>query len=163
MILSALPTFSSIKDPMFFKNVTLKFNFICDLDENNKPDYLKSYYNLMAEVSNPNSTYKNSTKGAIDTDDIEKDTNLETGGIYFHTFSNLILSSYGSYNLLTFYSTFILIIGNYIRNFFVSGSERIILTDMPEPQSLITLCEGIKISRYRFDFERYLNFLFLFC
>jgi hypothetical protein len=157
MILTSLPYFSTIKDYNYFKNVTLKFNFICNLDSNNKPDYLKSYYNLYA-ITKDSNKYKNRNKN-IDLDlDMGIDQAKENqiiSGIYFHTFSDKILSSYGNYSVFTFYSTFILIAGNYIRTFFSSGSERIILTDMPEPQSLITLCEGIKISRYRYDFERY--------
>jgi len=131
--LSSSPIVERISEiPNSFKNISLTMNFNCSMI-GDKIDYINSFYELKS--NNGNSS--------------EKDK-----GIFFHPFSYKISGTTGTYNLLTFYSTFIILIGNYIRIFFTSGADRIIITDMPEPENLITLCEGIKISRYRHDFER---------
>jgi len=110
-------------------NTHLKLNFVC-AKSLGSIDYVNSYFKLIADYDD------------------------EQTGIFFHTFSNKISSSTGNYNVLTFYTTFVILIGNLIRDFFIKPAERIIYLDMPEPGSLLTLCEGIKISRYRYDFER---------
>ena len=73
-------------------------------------------------------------------------------GIFFFAFSDKISSSTSGYSVITFYLTFILIIGNYIRNFFSGQAEKINLTEMPNPEEIINLCEGILASRHSFDF-----------
>lgn len=55
---------------------------------------------------------------------------------------------------MTFYISFIYIIGQVIRTFTSNEAERIIFTEMPETQGLINLCEGIKISRQKREFKR---------
>jgi piezo-type mechanosensitive ion channel component 1/2 len=75
----------------------------------------------------------------------------------------LVSETTASYDVVGFYISFILVIGKVIRSI-ISGEEtRIILTEMPEPESLMTLCEGIKISRYRRDFvkEEYLFYVLI--
>lgn len=69
--------------------------------------------------------------------------------IYFHTFSDKVSDATGNYSIVSFYVAFVLVVGNAIRGA-ISGEEtKIILTEMPEPDKLINLCEGIKISRYQ--------------
>ena len=138
MWLSSSQLVERLKDEINFKDITLKMNYNCT-KKNNSIDYLNSFFQLRANYDDKTSNSK---------------------GIFFHTFSYKISSSTGNYNVLTFYSTFIILIGNYIRMFLTSGADRIITTDMPEPGNLLTLCEGIKISRYRHEFERYNNKLF---
>jgi hypothetical protein len=75
--------------------------------------------------------------------------------IVFHTFSDKVSPTSANYDILTFYISFILVIGRVIRGVISGEAEKIILTEMPEPQQLTHLCEGIKISRYRNDLERY--------
>ena len=75
-------------------------------------------------------------------------------GLEFHTFSELISYTTATYDVLTFYLTFILVIGNVLRHSISGEAERVILTEMPEPQDLMNLCEGIKLYRYKHDFER---------
>jgi hypothetical protein len=55
--------------------------------------------------------------------------------------------------VLTFYVAFVLVVGSYVRNFFAGQPEKIILTEMPHNEEIMDLCEGIKISRYSYDFE----------
>jgi hypothetical protein len=116
------------------KNQTASLQFNCTYNETtHEVDYSTSYYTL--------TTKKDSLSSGEE-------------GIIFHTFSDKISPTSARYDVLTFYITFILVIGNFIRGF-ISGEEtKIVLTEMPEPDSLINLCEGIRISRYRFDFER---------
>lgn len=78
----------------------------------------------------------------------------ENDHIVFHTFSDKISETSGNYDVLTYYISFILVIGRVIRGFISGEAEKIIMTEMPEPQQLINLCEGIKISCYRRDFVR---------
>ena len=59
-----------------------------------------------------------------------------------------------SYSILTFYVSFVLIAGSYVRGFLQGQPEKIILTEMPDTQQLIYLCEGIKTARFSFDLEK---------
>lgn len=76
-------------------------------------------------------------------------------GLEFFTFSDKVSPASASYDVLTFYVTFILIIGKLVRSV-ISGNEaeRVIYSEMPRPHKLLSLCEGIKISRYKKDLER---------
>ena len=75
-------------------------------------------------------------------------------GIEFHTFSDKVSSVTSSYSILTFYVSFVLIAGSYVRGFLQGQPEKIILTEMPDTQQLIYLCEGIKTARFSFDLEK---------
>jgi hypothetical protein len=80
-------------------------------------------------------------------------TNYKSG-IQFYTFNDLVSPTSQSYDVLTFYITFILIIGKFIRSIISGEAERVIYTEMPNPNKLLNLCEGIKISRYKKDLIR---------
>ncbi len=100
-------------------------------------DYINSYFTL--------SYVRSITKSLHDNDDI---------GIEFHTFSEKISSTSANYDVLTFYITFILVIGQILRGAITGDAERVILSETPELLDLMNLCEGIKIYRYRHNFER---------
>lgn len=89
---------------------------------------------------------------------IDKTKNItiadQNTGIRFYTFSDLVSSTSLSFDVMTFYISFVLLLGNLIRNFISGEAERIVITEMPEPQKILNLCEGIKISRYRHEFIR---------
>ena len=104
----------------------------CTNDSNNEMSFLKSFFTL-----------KKIKKNFFVNEDL---------GIFFFAFSDKISSSTSGYSVITFYLTFILIIGNYIRNFFSGQAEKINLTEMPNPEEIINLCEGILASRHSFDF-----------
>jgi hypothetical protein len=132
--LSSDPTPTVILDNNNFVNITTSLNFVCKKNSDGI-DYANSYF-----------TFKK-----IDPNDPAP---RPSQGLSFHTFSDMISYTSSNYDVLTFYLTFILVIGNVIRNI-ISGEEtKIILSEMPEPKVLINLCEGIKISRYRFEFDR---------
>ena len=103
----------------------------CEQDENNETTYLESYFTL------------------------EKVKNNKTdGGLIFHIFSDKVSSSTSGYSVITFYVSLVLLAGTYVRNFFSGEAEKIKLTELPNPESLINLCEGILVSRYSFDYEQ---------
>ena len=77
----------------------------------------------------------------------------KTEGIKFHIFSDQVSSTTLNYSVLTFYVAFVLVAGNYVRNFFSGQPQKISLTEMPHNDELLTLCEGIKVSRYSFNYE----------
>ena len=80
-------------------------------------------------------------------------TTHETEGIRFHVFSDKVSSTTLNYSALTFYVSFVLLVGNYVRNFFSGQPTKISLTEMPHNEELLNLCEGIKVSRYSYNFE----------
>jgi hypothetical protein len=126
------------------KNINMDLRLNCPNKEKNSTDrdYSRSYFSFSLN----NETIKGNRNGMI-----------------FITFSDLVSETTSSYDVLGFYITFVLVIGNLIRGF-ISGEEtRIILTEMPDPDALITLCEGTKISRYRRDFikEEYLYYVLI--
>ena len=75
-------------------------------------------------------------------------------GIFFYTMSDKVSETTSGYSVITFYVTFVLLAGNYVRNFFAGEPSKITLTEMPECLDLINLCEGIKIARFSYDFEQ---------
>ena len=56
--------------------------------------------------------------------------------------------------MVTFYISVIIVIGRLIRGAIYREAEKIVFTEMPEPRKILILCEGIKISRYKSDYER---------
>jgi hypothetical protein len=111
--------------------VNVELKFICSKDKNGHIDYSSSYFTLA-----------------------KNDPRDSEPGLTFHTFSDMVSRTTANSDVLTFYVTFILVIGNVVRNMLSGEENKIILTEMPEPIALINLCEGIKISRYAFEFER---------
>ena len=75
-------------------------------------------------------------------------------GIFFYIFSDKVSTTTSGYSVITFYVTFILLVGNYVRNFFAGEASKVALTEMPECYDIIKLCEGIKIARYSYLFEQ---------
>ena len=73
-------------------------------------------------------------------------------GIKFVTFSDLYSKVTFGYDVLTFYVTFVIVAGKVIRSIFLGNAERIMYFQMVNPNRLLSLCEGIKISRIRNDF-----------
>ena len=78
-----------------------------------------------------------------------KDNNCE---FEFITFSNFYSSLTFGMNVITFYVSFILVIGRVISGAFLGQAERIMYAEMVNPGKLFSVCEGIKISRIKKDF-----------
>ena len=114
-----------------FHNLDVQIGFVgCKNNTKNVSSYLESYFTFSAHISENH-----------------------TEGIKFHVFSDKVSSTTFSYSVLTFYVAFVLVVGSYVRNFFAGQPEKIILTEMPHNEEIMDLCEGIKISRYSYDFE----------
>ena len=71
--------------------------------------------------------------------------------IKFITFSDLYSKVTFGYDVLTFYVTFVIVAGQVIRAIFLGTAERIMYLQMVNPNRLISLYEGIKISRIKND------------
>jgi hypothetical protein len=82
------------------------------------------------------------------------DVSGERNGIVFFTWSEKVTTSLIAYSVVTFYIVIVLGVGRAIRAVIITGSERIFITDMPRPDSLILICEGILISRLENNLER---------
>ena len=55
-------------------------------------------------------------------------------------------------DIITFYVSFVVVVGNIIRALFLGQSERIMYSEMVNPAKLLSVCEGIKIARIKKDF-----------
>ena len=118
-----------IEDPKYFYKKSVQIGFEGCTIENNKTNYINSYYTIKA--------YDNG----------------KTEPLELHTFSDQISETTSGYSVMTFYISFILLAGSYIREFLANEPEKIMLGEMPHPKKIVELCEGIKISRYSYDFK----------
>ena len=121
-----------------FKIKSIELSFLGCVNEtvNNKSSYFNSYFTI-------------------------KDFNLTdntTEPIELHIFNDQISETTQGLSVITFYITFVLLVGSYVRDFLSSDPETITLDEMPHPKKIVDLCEGIKIARYGYDFrnEEYL-------
>ena len=119
-----------IEDVKLFSKKSVELGFQGCFYENNKKNYFNSYFTLKCY-----------------------DENNSTEPVEFHTFSDQISETTSGYSVLTFYISFVLLAGSYIREFLESEPEKIMLEEMPHPKRIVELCEGIKIARYSFDFK----------
>ena len=125
-----------IKDNYFSKkSVQLRF-LGCVKENENKTNYFNSYFTFKAINESDNTTEP----------------------IEFHIFNDQISETIQGYSVITFYITFVLLVGSYVRDYLSSDPEAITLEEMPHPKKIVDLCEGIKIARYGYDFrnEEYL-------
>ena len=99
-------------------------------------DYLQTYFTLRAIVYNAT----NGTQDSIEP-------------MSFHIFSETISPSTSNYSVFAFYTAVILVFGEYVRDFCSGEPEKVMLNEMPEPEKLIHLCEGISIARNSNDFK----------
>ena len=127
---------SIIEDEKHFFKKSVKLGFQGCFKENNQNNYFNSYF-----------TFKAFDKNKEEEEPVE-----------FHTFSDQISETTSGYSVLTFYVSFVLLAGSYVREFMESEPEKIMLEEMPHPKKIVELCEGVKIARYSYDFrnEEYL-------
>ena len=120
---------NEIEDDYFDKR-GIKIGFEgCEKDNNNNINYFNSFF-----------TIKSYYKG-------------EEEPLELHIFSDQISETTSGYSVLTFYITFVLLAGSYIRDFLANEPEKIMLEELPHPKKIVELCEGIKIARYSYDFK----------
>ena len=82
-------------------------------------------------------------------------------GIFFYILSDKVSSTTSGYSVVTFYVTFVLLVGNYVRNFFAGEPSKITLTEMPQCKEIINLCEGIRTARHSFKLEQEENLYYI--
>ena len=136
--LTANPNSKEIEDKRHIKKFDVylgftgckNFSYNNSFNDENHHRYLESYFTF----GDANSTEKE--------------------GLIFYIFSDKVSSTTSGYSIITFYVSFILIVGTYVRNFFAGQPSKISLTEMPYCKEIINLCEGIKVSRNSFDFEQ---------
>ena len=85
---------------------------------------------------------------------LDKNYDPTSNGIIFVTLSEKVSQTTSNYDVLGFYLTFILVIGKFLKSFIEGDDLKVVMTEMPEPEAIMNLCEGIKISRYRQDFVK---------
>ena len=120
-----------IYDKKYFNKKYVQLGFQGCFLENNKTNYFNSYFTFRSFNIKTN----------------------QTEPVEFHTFSDQISDTTSGYSVLTFYISFVLLAGTYIRDFMKSEPEKIMLEEMPHPKRIVELCEGIKIARYSYDFK----------
>ena len=128
--LTSASEMSIIEDEIFNKK-DIEIGFKGCFIENEKTNYFNSYFTLKTKNIKTN----------------------KTEPVEFHTFSDQISETTSGYSVLTFYISFVLLAGSYIREFMESEPEKIMLEEMPHPKRIVELCEGIKIARYSYDFK----------
>jgi hypothetical protein len=111
----------------------------CTKDSNNNINYFNSFFTIK-------SVYK------------DKAQPLE-----LHVFSDQISETTFGYSVLTFYITFVLLAGDYVREFLQNEPEKIMIEELPHAKKIVDLCEGIRTARYCYDFknEEYLYTLLI--
>ena len=127
---------SDFEDETNFDKKSVELTFIgCVKESPTKNNYFNSYFTF--KVFNNDNT---------------------TEPIEFHIFNDQISETTQGYSVITFYITFVLLVGSYVRDYLASEPETITLDEMPHAKKIVDLCEGIKIARYGYDFrnEEYL-------
>ena len=143
-------------------NIKLISSFLRDKTQTNISFEIDNCYSMYQRIPNDDkpmallTNNKNKIKLTLQRDElnvynwyIETENNE---GIKFVTFSDLYSQVTFGYDVLTFYVTFVIVIGKVIRAVFLGTAERIMYIQMVNPNRLFSLCEGIKISRIRNDF-----------
>ena len=133
-----------IEDKKHFSSLGIQLGFMgCD-NSTGKNNFLQSYFTLR--------TIKN-----------YNNTQITNEPISFHIFSELISPTTSSYSVYAFYTAVILVFGEYVRDFCSGEPEKVALNEMPEPQKMVNLCEGIIIARSSQDFrmEKKLYFILI--
>ena len=139
--LSATSIPKRILDEKYFPNLDISIGFVCPKDQNNDGknvtniNYFGSYFTAKKVIKDSNG-------------------HIEIEGIKFHVFNDQVSTTTSGTTILTFYVSFVLLAGTYIRNFFAGHPEKIILNEMPHVEEIINLCEGIRLARYMSDFEQ---------
>ena len=127
---------SSFEDEDIFEKKDVELTFLgCVKESPTKNNYFNSYFTFKA---------------------FNEDNTTEP--IEFHIFNDQISETTQGYSVITFYVTFVLLVGSYVRDYLASEPETIMLEEMPHAKRIVDLCEGIKIARYGYDFrnEEYL-------
>ena len=92
----------------------------------------------------------------------DRQGNATKDGFYFWNSPNItfftISEQYSpitfDFSVLTFYVSVVYVAGRLLRMLIGGSSSNLLLTDMPDPQPLIDLCEGVYIARMAGDLKK---------
>ena len=89
-------------------------------------------------------------------DDIQKDEaeSSEQMGLVLYTFSDKVTPGLIDYSVITFYVSIVFVAGKLIRSYLWGDTPRISIKEVPYPDELLIICEGVVISRMRKDIYR---------
>lgn len=76
------------------------------------------------------------------------------GGLEFVIVSDKYSKAIFGYSVMGFYISIILVVANYFRFIFQGGANLIMLTDIPVADPLLTICEGVYLSRLEKDLPK---------
>lgn len=124
-----------LKDGSFNRS-SIIFSIECDNVIENVPQKFVRLYRQLANEEN-----------------LPEDMIADKNRVTFYTFSDKANQFMIKYSVLTFYFTIILTLANFLKSYCSGQTQRMILSDMPEPEKLIALCEGIKVCRYTNNYE----------
>jgi hypothetical protein len=130
------------------KNFSDFYSPFLKIQSDSIPEKINNYpveINLTKHINNNNSYWTFDSLNQLKNESYDE-------GIYFITFTDLYSKITFGYDVLTFYITFIYFAGTLIRQLFLGQAERVIYTEMVNPNKLINVCEGIRISRIKKDF-----------
>jgi len=109
-----------------------------------KPDIVKETVILSLDCSKIN---VNTDDGTHVISTYSWSLNSTNSGIEFITWSEQVTTAILGYTALTLYISVVIVIGNYIKELTRGSSTRIIIRDIPDPDELLNLCEGVIIYR----------------
>ena len=75
-------------------------------------------------------------------------------GLIFIIVSDKVTPQLTSYSVLTFYAVIVLAVGRIIRSLVAGDTSALFITEIPKPDMLLILCEGVIISRLERKLER---------
>ena len=68
-------------------------------------------------------------------------------GVVYYTVSDRITTAIQQYNVITLYVSIVIVIFNIARTITAGTANRLIINDIPNPDELLAICEGIMIYR----------------
>lgn len=84
----------------------------------------------------------------------EIDNNNNQKSLEFVVFSELFTKVFESTSIIAFYANYVLLLSTIIRTVFMSTYEDILFKEMPYPDMLITVIDGIKMARYKNQLDK---------
>lgn len=84
----------------------------------------------------------------------DEDESAKQMGVVIYTFSDKVTPGLLDYSVITFYVSVVFVAGKILRGYLWGNTEKIYLSDLPYPDELLVICEGVVISRMQKDTYR---------
>ena len=119
------------------------------ISSNSSEKLIKFEYPELFEDNLNNKTINSTEKiDSIHKDEVESSEQM---GLVFYTFSDKVTPGLINYSVITFYVSIVFVAGKLVRSFLWGNTPKILIKDVPYPDELLTICEGVVISRMRKD------------